>query len=548
MGAQGWREIGVRRLSRWTAVVLALGACLSALPVVGAPWSFAAVLGYASFGYVPAQCGRPSSTVQALNGDVIRVCQTNGPSTTGFFAAQAGFGRQLQLADTSLTLDIPGPKLSFSCCARGANLTGTFLQFTPVVFEPVTLGDPLFGSVHYSAASGGTTYATVTQTATLAAGASGYQLAFAITNTSGAPLSMRPVAQTRYYNGSQDLPIWSTSAGPRQIVMRSPLAGGSVTVTGSTAGGSPDVTGFTAGSGTLVFNQATPVGSFDNVLHGADGTEPSSGSAMAVDWTDHVAAPLPAGSTAHYTLNVALQQPRSLGLALHDPATPPSADAATTMDAIVTDDRNVSGRTLRWRTRTDSGTATLDNAGRTAFAVPPFSGTRTVIAYVDIDDDGVQDLGEESAFGFLFAPRATAPPAVTPPPPPVTPPPPVAPLPPPKPSVVLAASKPQRLATVAKSGLRVSAQVNGPGTVTFRLSVPKKKAKQLRLGNGKKAFVLARATVKAAAAGVVKAKLKIPKAALRRLRHHKVVVTLDATAVDAAGTKVKTSALLTLNG
>src|SRR4051812_29914606 len=108
------RDVTARRVARALAVVLATGGLVSALPGIGIARALRAVTGYADLGYVPEQCGEPTKSARAINGDVVRVCQSTSNWTTGFFAGHESY--PLAMAGARLYLSLPDVGVVFSGC------------------------------------------------------------------------------------------------------------------------------------------------------------------------------------------------------------------------------------------------------------------------------------------------------------------------------------------------------------------------------------------------------------------------------------------------
>ena len=226
-----------------------------------------------------------------------------------------------------LTLLLPDHKLSFSCCSSGSNSTGTYLRLTPAVFDPVVVGPgSLSGTIHYSASNGGTPYASVAQSASIA-------LDFVRVHdhvrdhehqrrTDDAPTGgdaqllrlvrrARPVSTSRSGRQPRRPARSRCTARQRAATSRRRLRARQAHQRSPPTPPEP---------GSEWAACVYPLGGLDNTLHPTEFSAIYSGYTMAVEWTDHNASPLAAGGTAYYSLDIALEQTRELQLSLHDPA------------------------------------------------------------------------------------------------------------------------------------------------------------------------------------------------------------------------------------
>jgi hypothetical protein len=390
------------------AIAVAIAVCLTIPLAVSI--SLAQTMGYALFGYEPAQCGQRTDSVQTINGDNVRVCQHPDAAVSTF--VPGGDGTR---ASTFFYLGLPGQGtepnegLEFSCCSIGENAYGRFVPFVDNAFGPLTGTDPLNGTTTMTAAYAGQTYATVSQTSTVSLASLSYVTTYAVTNVSGSAMLVRPFAETDGF-GAKEAVSFSADTGANTYKITNPLIGGSVTLASSNASGSPAVARFQAGSGQSLY--VRPGRDLDDTVHALDGYEAMSGSALAVQWADHTSTPLASGATAYYSVRVTIEPPRSVHLALHDPATPPTRGATTNIDIEARGFTPSAGTPLVWRTygagaaaQNFSGTLGLDSAGRARVSIPPFTGNRTFTAYVDRNANGHRDDDEPEQYASLWIPR-----------------------------------------------------------------------------------------------------------------------------------------------
>lgn len=526
-----------------TAATIAL--CLSVpLLLLGPVHALADTMGYALFGYEPAQCGVRTDSVQTINGDKIRVCQQEGPVTQAFVPgdedrAAAFFYLGLPGQGTE-----PNDGLEFSCCSSGENASGRYVPFVGNAFGPVTGSDPLTGTTTFTAAYAGHTYATVQQTNAVPLGSASYLATFAVTNVSGAPMLLRPFAEADGFGRNADVPTFTADTGAGTYRIASPLLGGSVTLSSSTAAGSPAIAHYQAGSGQSLYIR--PGHDLDDTTHAPDGYESMSGSGLAVQWADHTSAPLADGATAHYSVRVAIEQPRSLHLALH-PGSQVAPGSATLIDAQARGFTPPAGTALVWRTyggsaQNAAGTVPLDAGGLATVSVPAFTGGRTFTAYVDRNGNAQRDDDEPEQYASLWLPRgggggeaptqdpppsgggAPAPPAAAP----VVQPGPV----PAAPAITPAAPAPPAPAVGGSSKAKVAQLTKGLAVAIARL----KPGSAATLTAKLKTRTVGSAKGKAGAKGTVTLKLKLTSRAARGLRGK--TLTLRYALVSSAGARV----------
>ncbi|MDA0169342.1 hypothetical protein OJ998_09620 [Solirubrobacter taibaiensis] len=398
-----------RRAARLLAAALAVGALVTAIPGLGLARMVEAVTGYAEFGYAPEQCAIKTTSARAINGDPVRVCQYDFNTTSAFFGGHEGW----PLLDSSAEFhfSLPDAGITFAACCEGDDV---FPAFSTPAFGPVVAGDPLSGASTSTAIHNGTKYADVVETARVrGTGADGYTLTYAVTNTSGAPLRLRPLVDMTGYGYYP--PAMSATAGPRILTLRSADAGGVVTLGESAVDGSPAPTSYTGGAYEEIWEYDDPSGPpLDNTFHPMSDELWGYETRAALAWPIQTLA---AGATGRWSVNVGLGQPREVQLKAR--AGEPQAGGTLTVDASVIDERGVAGGQLRWlasgRTDATEGVATLDAAGRAALTLPVGDGGTYVVAWYDVNRNDEVDIDEAVNYGEIWAtPRPGVDPTPTP--------------------------------------------------------------------------------------------------------------------------------------
>src|SRR3954454_5394421 len=107
----------MRIVGRGLALLLVVGAVLSAVTGDGFARVLGAIAGYADFGYAPQQCGVSTKYARAINGEKVRVCQDILGTSSGFYAGhELYYGVGLSYTDFRLSLPDTGD--SYQCCAH----------------------------------------------------------------------------------------------------------------------------------------------------------------------------------------------------------------------------------------------------------------------------------------------------------------------------------------------------------------------------------------------------------------------------------------------
>ena len=403
-GQRGNRS--ARTVARALGLLLIAGGALAALGDTGFGRMVNGNVGYAGFGYIPQQCGDSSRSVRAINGDVVRACQSSSGQTHGFFVGHRAY--PISNAQTAMHVALPDAKLHFAWRGGGSSAVGTWRSFTAPTFGSVLAGNPVTASERFAGWDGATKYLDVVRTTRISSGASAYTMTWAITNTSGVAQRIRPLVSTTSYGYGP--PTWSTAPTPRRVTAHNPLYGGSITLGESDVGGSPAVLGFTSGSWTRTNAATAPnAPALDSVLH-ADGATWSDDSEMALAWPIRTLA---ANATATYSATIAMALPREVILKLSGGV--PTAYSPTLVDAAVSEDRPVAGRYVRWWTTSwgrdpVEGAAPIDGTGHAALSIPGRQGERHLRVYVDTNGDGLEGDDEPAETGYIYAPPGGPPP------------------------------------------------------------------------------------------------------------------------------------------
>ena len=166
-------------------------------------------------------------------------------------------------------------------------------------------GNPASGTARFAAIAGTEKYLDVTQTATVAQGASAYTLTWAITNSTAVAQRVRPLVATTGF-GWYGKPTFGSTQAPLSVTVRNPELGGAITL----GGASPAATSFTAGGvqHRIDASKATAP-PLDNVQH--DDGYLSHESEIALAWDIRTLAP---NETADYSVTVTLARAREVQL------------------------------------------------------------------------------------------------------------------------------------------------------------------------------------------------------------------------------------------
>ena len=264
-------------------------------------------------------------------------------------------------------------------------------------------GNPASGSAHFAAIAGPTKYLDLVQTAKVSAGSSAYTLTWAITNRTAVNQRVRPMVATTGF-GWWGKPSFGSTQAPLSVTVRNPELGGAITL----GGASPVATSFTTG-GTQHRSAASKPSApaLDNLQH--DDGYPSHESEIALAWDIETLAP---GETAGYSVTVTLARAREVALQARGV---PTANAPTTIDATVYDERGFAGKQLVWSGRYAGGKATIGADGKASFSVPGRAGAQRIDVWADTDGDGSFKGDEPLTWGVLYAPGTAGPqPTATP--------------------------------------------------------------------------------------------------------------------------------------
>ena len=482
---------GARNVARALALVLIAGGLLATLGGNGFARMLRGAEGYAAFsGYVPEKCVTSTQYARAINGDVVRVCQHTANLTYGFFSGHDW--RPLGDSDTTLHVALPDAGKHFSWY----DPYGDSEWFEPATLDPVVPGNPASGTARFAAVTGTTKYLDVTQTATVAQGASAYTLTWAITNRTAVAQRVRPLVATTGFGWFGQSTFASTQA-PLSLTVRNPELGGAITL----GGASPAATSFTAGGAQHRIDaskaSAPPL---DSIQHADGGV--SHDSEIALAWDIKTLAP---GETANYSVTVTLARAREVQLQARNV---PTANAPTTIDATVYDERGFAGKQLIWSGRYDGGRATIGADGKAVFSVTGRGGEQWIDVWADIDGDGRFNGDEPIGSGLLYAPRTSGP----------------QPIPTPRPAFPVPVPLPQRAPVAAPF-------VNSPLKLPFNRSLKVKASRRAKacrgsvtveVRNGK--TLLQRKTVKLTKSCAVKTTFSVPRSVVGTVKKLTVVI------------------------
>lgn len=403
------RDRITRRVARLLALALVVGGLLTALPSAGLAGLFQATDGYVDTKVEP-DCGKYAQTI---NGDVVRACSDWRNTSYGYFIGHDEW--PLSRSNVDLWVSLPNDGRTFNCCSRNT----TYSSWSYPSFDPVTVGNPTVGVARTTAPG----YLSLTRTVRVAAGQRGYTLIYAITNTRGADVRIRPLAYLNHYGYSN--PTVEPTTGGRSFTLRDPDWGGAVAFSESRVDGAEAVRGYLVGGwNQRVSGYVAPAGP---ALPSQLFDDRTWNTQVAYDWP---AITLKAGEVRRYAVQVALSQPRDLVLRLAGAR--PTTTAPTAVDVAITDDRSLAGKVVRWVTTGKgqaAGAAAINAAGRASISIPAVQGYQRLRAFVDVDGDAVEDADEQSSTATIWTPAPPPPPVPTTQPVVVVPPPPPPPAP-----------------------------------------------------------------------------------------------------------------------
>jgi len=186
----------------------------------------------------------------------------------------------------------------------------------------------------------------------------------------------------------------------------------------------------------------------------------------------------------------------------------PTANAPTTIDATVYDERGFAGKQLIWSGRYDGGRATIGADGKAVFSVTGRGGEQWIDVWADIDGDGRFNGDEPIGSGLLYAPRTSGP----------------QPIPTPRPAFLVPVPLPQRAPVAAPF-------VNSPLKLPFNRSLKVKASRRAKacrgsvtveVRNGK--TLLQRKTVKLTKSCAVKTTFSVPRSVVGTVKKLTVVI------------------------
>lgn len=328
-------------------------------------------------------CKALSPAARMIDSGALRVCQSEWNLASAYFGGH--LARPLADSVAELHVALPDKQVTFAatCCDDA-----TFPLFSDAVLDAAVGSTPFTGVSRYTAPGN----LQIIETARVSAGASGYTLTYALTNTSGAPLKLRPLVDVSGYGTGA--PTLTPAASPRSVTMTNPIEGGSVRLSESVVDGSPPAAGFTGGDYEDVIVYDDPDGdSLDDAVYptytGAD-------TRIALAWSQTTLA---AGATARYSVELAVTPAREIQLDL--PSGQLVSDPVTKFNVKVTDERLAAGGLARLEVENGAGGSAplaADGSGQLAITVPV--GTSKLTAWFDADNDGTRDADEPETVGF----------------------------------------------------------------------------------------------------------------------------------------------------
>jgi hypothetical protein len=410
----------------------------------------------------------------------------------------------------------------------------TDVYWTPDVAQPATgagtEASPYTQVTTFRGVLAGTELMEVTQTITHVSGRTTFDVRYAVKNTSGAPLRFRASTAADLYTEGDDYGTSMFEPGARRFV-----------------GGANDDIGLAAG---IVESAATPfdhyqVDEYDQIwsqidrLNGpgfADTLVPFEvDNAVGVQWDDHVTVALADGATAEFELGWRFAIPAPLSLDPPTASLPSGSSHSVSVRAADSTGGAYGGRTVRWTiTGSNAGAGSLvtDGAGRGTIAWPSGrTGSDVLVAFLDLDGDGVRDAVEPQATaGAQFARVPTVPPIV-PPPPPVT-------VDTTRPDGTLPRRIEVRGRDLVREGkLSNTVVVNEPATVRQGLYLDDGSAPRALPAAKRKPKLLGSGSATTARAGRVKVTIKVNAKGRKAFRRGKVRVVLLTSLVDQAGNR-----------
>jgi len=247
--------------------------------------------------------------------------------------------------------------------------------------------------------------AEIAQTTTYVAGQSTFAVQWTVHNVTDAPLAFKALAAADLFFDGSDAGTGVYTDGPPRFV------GGTNAQTGR-SGGFAELLGasepwshyealaFGRGAkqvwGKVRRAGASPALTFADTVLGALADD-----AAGVEWDGHLTAPLAPGERASFALTVRSAVPAALQLVPPSAGSPQGVPVAFTATARDSTDAPYAGRTVRFTifgANPGSGEAVTDADGNAPLVDPgTAAGSDTLVAYVDLDDDGVRDAGEPQA-------------------------------------------------------------------------------------------------------------------------------------------------------
>lgn len=395
----------------------------------GAAIGAIAAIAAALCGPAPATA-RSLTTTTALGGSPFNVIVGDRGQLQGFLAGQPRgiFFNPTSLAgdagfflafpeDASAPEDVRGRVFGFEGGAGPAGPSEYLPRGQSTVSGSGVPGSPLTQETRYAVTDfAGSAVAEVTQTTSYLNGQGRFRVDWTVTNASGGPLNFRALAAADFYYDGDDFGTGFFAPGPPRFV------GGTNADTGRTGGleevsdgGVLPWTAYEAlayGSGEPSYDDDLDelrryvwwvvdnawddgVGFTDTVMRG------HVDNAGGVEWDQYRTVALAAGQQARFALVVRAAIPATLQLLpANGGRTPQGSPLATTVVALDTDGRPFAGRNLHWAiagVNPGQGVVPIGADGTAAIVDAAANlGSDTVIAFVDLNANGVHDPNEPS--------------------------------------------------------------------------------------------------------------------------------------------------------
>jgi hypothetical protein len=412
--------------------------------------------------------------------------------------------------------------------------------------DPVTVGNTHTQLTQYGVDVNDERIANVDQTITYVNGDQGLRIDYKVSNATNSALKLRTFAGAQFDTGpAGTVTAQLVNAPPRRLEVANVAEDDAASLTET---GTP-WSNFQMGTERSILAYASQHGELSGQIEPTNPPDPRNMPAVAVEWDDHFASGIPVAGSATYSTVWSIKQSHELKVLGY--ARRAVGGSRTTVDLSYFDTRGAGAgnRPIRWAVtgaNPTSGTVHTDNAGKaTAAWTGAHAGLDRFDAFVDLNQNGTQDVGERTGSALRFfigggGPTGNGGPSGSGSPPPggFNPPgggPPSGGGAPTPPRTRLAGGLP-KLRKLAAKGLAITLTMPGPGSVRWQLLLDRRDAK--KAGIAKVKFVsLAQAKRTATKAGQkLKATLKLKGKAARKLKKlKKARMTLRTTVTLAGG-------------